>query len=77
MNKLTNFFFTFFIVLLIFTFNFQVFAQHCLFDGGMVVVIHLTGKKGEDLNGVKNIKLVQKDKDQGKKNIEKTFLPTK
>ncbi len=53
------------------------FAQHCPFDGGMVVTIHLTDEKGEPFTGVTNIKLVQKDKKQGKNFISKTFLPTK
>lgn len=53
------------------------FAQHCPFDGGMVVVIHLTDENGEAFTDAPNIKLVQKSKKQGKKLIEKSFLPTK
>lgn len=52
-------------------------AQHCPFDGGMVVVIHLTDEKGEAFTDAENIKLVQKNKKQGENFIAKSFLPTK
>lgn len=65
------------IILFCVSFHIEAFAQHCPFDGGMVVVIHLTDEKGEPFTGVTNIKLVQKDKKQGKDFIKKPFLPTK
>ena len=75
--KLNTIIVTFFVFVFFAACNFQILAQHCPFDGGMVVAIHLTDENGEPFTDAKNISLVQKNKQQGKKFIEKPFLPAK
>lgn len=54
-----------------------VLAQHCPFDGGMAVAIHLTDENGEPFTDAANIELAEKSKKQSKKVGKKAFLPTK
>ncbi len=74
MNKTIKF--AVFILILTFSAS-SAFAQHCPFDGGMVIAIHLTDQNGEPFTDATNIKLVKKSKQHGKKVGRKTFLPAK
>lgn len=72
----------FLLLSIVFLFPTFIFAQHCPFDGGYLIAVHLTNEQGKPIS-TKNLRLVEVNNPSAKSCtyagglLQKTLLPTK